>query len=166
MKILMFVLALVSTITHADLNKCAKDGRFSYQELPCDRSSSVAEIRTDTAGESMIGCYGFKYRESSGEKDVIAEIKNASGGGLEMSGFIGDKTRGVRMKRATYEEVQTVARNFRLDLRQGVSMKWVKDPTTNQPPLGFYKGKDDKGNDVILVYFALINAKAKRIPCP
>jgi hypothetical protein len=102
--------------------------------------------------------------------------------------------RRIIMKQATNEALQQVGEGFGLDLKDGVSMDWeggcklnnrayrmnnnhecdreyLQEFYNHKPDdlrwnLGFYRGRDQKGDEIIFAFLWLNNGIGKKIPCP
>jgi hypothetical protein len=165
MKIILFILSLllIPGVANATaMYKCAKNGHSSYQDKPCNPTSTQTKMKS-TQKNSMIGCYIVKFsgfeNSSSGTSERI-EIRASTPPGYEL------QSRGVKMplKLATPDELRQLSKGFHVHLSHGVSMNWPKG-TPNQEPVGVYEGRGQDGKTLILAYFSMADGLATRVPC-
>jgi len=157
--ILGLAFAAADSACAADLYKCVKDGRTSYQSAPCEAASQTTQIRT-AADNSLPGCY---VADISGFENGF-QVKRAGSAGFTLETSSGKDKQSLPMKVATPEELHDVGAAFHMKLREGVSLKWNKG-TPNQKPVGLYKGQDATGKEVVLAYFFLANGLATATQC-
>lgn len=180
MKLLILILIFVSNTVHADLYKCIKDGKHSYQDHPCDGARNTARVSVSTI-ETMAGCYEANFSGWASRNIETSEIKsigngrfiqkNLGGQRIDSSGkstttsTFNKNEEGIPMKQASPEELQAISKAFGLNATEGISLEWKRD-SPDYKPIGFYRGTDENGKSVILAYFFFSNGLAKKIPCP
>lgn len=168
--IIGLLLLMLSIHVHAELYKCTKDGKISYQQQPCENSSKelkkdikTSEIKYSVA---MLGCYEVLFPGwESGSHTVKYSIKNVDRGKFELIDLNSKGKTTLPMKQATSEEITLLSKGLHLDINEGVSVVWNQG-TPNQKPIGMYKGKDNKGNEIYFAYFFFSNGLAKKVACP
>jgi hypothetical protein len=142
--ILLLVFLATNGAYAADLYKCVKDGRTSYQSTPCDGASNATQLQAGRAN-SLPGCY---VADLPGFENGF-EIKRTANDEFKVDTTSGKDKQSLPMKSATPEELRDVGKAFHLNLREAVSMKWDKG-TPNQKPIGVYKGETKEGKTLCL----------------
>jgi Domain of unknown function (DUF4124) len=158
-RILLLVCLTTNVACAADLYKCVKDGRTSYQSNPCEGTSSATQLQAGHAN-SLPGCYVV---DLPGFENGF-EIKRTANDSFKLDTASGKDKQSLPMKSATPEELREVGAAFHLNLREGVSVKWDKG-TPNQKPIGVYKGQDERGKEVVFAFLFLANGLATKAQC-
>ena len=143
----------------AEVHKCVKAGRTTYQSDPCEGPIAATQpppSRTSSLG----GCY---VAEVQGLKDGF-EIKWERNNAYRLNVTGGADRQTLAMKAATADEMKEVGKALGLILTDGVSVNWEED-SPNQKPVGVYKGMDGSGKEIVIAYFFLGAGLATKSPC-
>jgi hypothetical protein len=164
--LLLVLLAVIPGIVNAaSLYKCSRNGQSSYQDSPCDHTSSQTKLQPGGVNP-MLGCYVARFPawESAGTgHSETFEILAITGSEYRLQFREEKNKQSIPMKRATPEELRAVSEGFNAHFSDGISMKWPQG-TPNQKPVGVYKGKAD-GKSVIFAFFFMSNGLAERTEC-
>ena len=157
--IALLVLLNASTAGAAEVHKCVKGGKTTYQGDPCE--GPIAGNKPPPGRVSALaGCY---VAEVPGLKDGF-EVKWAANNTYKLDVTGGSDRQSLVMKAATAEEMKEVGKALGLFLTDGVSMDWEKD-APNQKPVGVYKGMDGSGKEIVVAYFFMGAGLATKAPC-
>ncbi|MEO8674220.1 MAG: hypothetical protein ABI569_01495 [Casimicrobiaceae bacterium] len=159
LSIALLALLSASGANAAEVHKCVKAGRTTYQSDPCEGPIAATQPRPSRAS-TLPGCY---VAEVSGLKDGF-EIKWEKNNAYRLNVTGGADRQTLAMKAATPEEMKEVGKALGLFLTDGVSVNW-EDDSPNQKPIGVYKGMDGNGKEIVIAYFFLGAGLATKGPC-
>ncbi len=176
MKKLVWMLALLAPMAHASMYKCAKDGAVSYQETPCDKSSTSMQTEVKL-GSVMEGCYKPDHPSEPYELLEVRTMTKTTQGYREGLGYGPKETRVLRLLRrdkpewegstlrtATPEEVDAAGTANQVSLRRGVAVDSGSSSYYYRRRFaqGIYEGKEAGS------FYVLFNSEAgsaKKVPC-
>jgi hypothetical protein len=154
------VLLSLSSVAVADMYKCVKDGKASYQDSPCEGASPEKKLKgPGNPTGTMAGCYEFVY----GGTTVKYQAKTTSNGGIVV--YQSGVSEPFPMEQSGATALAALSKEVRMQLSDGISMK-VDDIGTGQKYLGIYKGTLADGKEVIMSYVMDSAQYGKRITCP
>lgn len=83
-KLLIALAFLIATPVQADIYKCVRSDAISYQETPCDRTSTASKVVSGNAGTGSAWPWsGLKYGATIEEvQKIIPNVKQEKGSHL------------------------------------------------------------------------------------
>lgn len=156
MRIALFVVLMqLASVGQADVYKCVKDGRATFQETPCD-PASAAPIRM-ARKSSLVGCFEFRFHSLSEgfsyseRMDVVAE-----GARYFLTGTK-DKKR-MELRPAKPSEIEWMRKGGAEGIDEGLVIAALSGE--GERPVGIYRS-----GDLIFGYFFLANGPGTRVSC-
>jgi hypothetical protein len=166
------LMAWTGTDAHAEMFKCMKNGRPSFQETPC--AAGEAESRIGTARPSgWEGCYEVTFsRWEGGPKPPETMQVRRDSGGLVLD-FRGTEKITFPLRPVTDEELKNMQRSMKdsgstVLAGIGIRSHLDDDPEIakySKPPAGIYTAKDEKGKDVMFMLMPFSVGPVKKMPC-
>lgn len=163
------LLLLASGSAAAEIYRCTVKGKISFRDKPC--APNERQTRLSQSG-ALAGCYTIDDSPiwdggsgswlvrigASGADYELREIRSA-----EDKGETGREVASVPLRRATLEELDTVAAQMRLKVTSGFVLQL---PATDGKVYGLFNSWDDAGRLRLVGNFSFVNGYALRAACP
>ena len=171
--------ACFSGAANAEMFKCTKDGRTTFQEQPCGEQGGAETKMQSSRPSAWVGCYqtistGF---DSGIQRTETFEVRQ-EGNALFTAPAKGDKEE-MRMilKPASPEDLlafkqKVLGRDFKGEVLSGLAMYGVKSNWNEKrtdgdagPRMGFYWVSPATEEKALFALFPFHFAKATKVPC-
>nr|WP_035056484.1 hypothetical protein [Andreprevotia chitinilytica] len=139
-----------------------KDGSLSYQERPCEPSSTALKTEVKS-GDPMVGCYASAPSYGVSERFEVKQERNAYSKRTVLNLYAIDKPswNGSELQTATADQVHAIGEAYHFDAKQGLTF----GARGSRLPEGLYRGRNTAGEEG---YFFVLQQRAipaKRITC-
>jgi len=151
----------------AAIYRCTDKGRTSFRDRPC--APSERQVRLDQG--PLAGCHEIEdVTEWPGGSGTWVVRIAADGDGYQLREHFSAQDpdsrqaepENVPLRRATLEEIDAVAQQFRLKVASGYVVDGVENPSTT----GLFNTWNATGELQVVGLFSFANGQAKRVTCP
>jgi len=151
----------------AAIYRCTDKGRTSFRDRPC--APSERQVRLDQG--PLAGCHEIEdVTEWQGGSGTWVVRIASTGDTYELREYFSAEDPGSRqsepesvpLRRATLEELDAVAQQFRLNVTGGYVVDGVENPSTT----GLFNTWDANGVLQVVGLFSFANGPARRVTCP